>query len=98
MRRLLKGSKGWAATVVTLAVLFCFAIPTGFLAGRFVVQGIDLVQRISTAQAHGDIADFAWIARLGTWLEAHLPVQTNQVYGWVTSKLSSIFSGAINVL
>src|SRR5437899_1292575 len=49
-RRMVKGSKGWAALVVTLAVLFCFALPTGFLAARFVVQGIELVQRISTAQ------------------------------------------------
>jgi predicted PurR-regulated permease PerM len=97
-RRLLKGSKGWAALAVTLTVLFCFAIPTALLAGRFVVQGIDLVHRIAAAQAQGNIAEFAWVARLGSWLEGHLPVQANQVYGWVTSKLSGIFSGVVNVL
>src|SRR5215468_6134128 len=61
VRRMFKGSKGWAATAVTLGVLFCFALPTGLLAGRFVVQGIELVQRISAAQSHGTLADFGWI-------------------------------------
>jgi predicted PurR-regulated permease PerM len=97
-RHLLKGSKGWAAVALTLAVLFCLAIPTALLATKFVVQGIELVQRLSAAQARGNLADFAWIARLGQWLESHLPVQANQVYGWVTSRLSGIFSGVINVL
>jgi predicted PurR-regulated permease PerM len=80
-RRLFKGSKGWAALAVTLAVLFCLALPTALLAGRFVVQGIDLVQRVSAAQARGDLGDLAWITRVGEWLEAHLPVEANQVYG-----------------
>jgi predicted PurR-regulated permease PerM len=97
-RRLLKGSRGWAALAVTLAVLFCLAIPTAFLAGRFVVQGIDLVHRISAAQSGASPADFVWIAKLGQWLESHLPIEANQVYEWVTSKLSGVFSSAINIL
>jgi predicted PurR-regulated permease PerM len=98
VRRLLKGSKGWAALALTLAVLFCLAIPTALLAGRFVVQGIDLVERLSAAQERGDWTDLAWIQRLGQWLEGHLPVEASQVYGWVTNRLSSVFSSAITVL
>jgi predicted PurR-regulated permease PerM len=98
VRRFLKGSRGWSALVITLGVLFCFAIPTALLASRFVVQGIDLVQRVSAAQSRGSVTEFAWIAKLGKWLEAHLPVEANQVYGWVTSKLSGVFNSAINIL
>jgi predicted PurR-regulated permease PerM len=97
-RRLFKGSKGWAALAVTLAVLFCLALPTGLLAARFVVQGIDLVERFSAAQARGDFVPSGWIAKLGVWLEAHLPVEANQVYAALTGRLSALFSKVATIL
>jgi predicted PurR-regulated permease PerM len=98
VRGLYRGKRGWAAMTVTLLVLFCLAIPTALLAANFVVQGIELVQRLSAADGSGRALQLPWVAKLTSFLEAHLPVQANQIYASAMSKLSGLFSSIVTVL
>src|SRR5262249_38443032 len=68
VRKLYRGKKGWASLTVTLAVLFCLALPTAFIAANFVVQGIDLVERISAAERAGGLLHLPWVIKVSGWI------------------------------
>jgi predicted PurR-regulated permease PerM len=98
LRRKFRGRRGWAAASVTLVVLFGLAIPTAFLAAKFVAQAVGLVQQVTHAYANGARPDVPLLGKLAGIIERYWPGQAARAYDYLASRVSGLLSGAVNGL
>ncbi|HEY2796663.1 MAG TPA: AI-2E family transporter [Thermoanaerobaculia bacterium] len=95
LRRRLKGRRGLAAAILSVAVMLGIAVPVVIGSVAFAKQAVELAQKLGEyAQSH-QIAGFEDVLRLpliGTvmaWLEAHAGVTSAQVQEWMADAAQS---------
>ncbi len=88
LRRRLKGRRGLAATILTVAVVIGIAVPVVVGSVAFAKQAVELAQRLGDyAQSHriegfDDVLRLPLIGTVMSWLEAHTAVTSDQLQEW----------------
>jgi len=107
--RALRGRRGLAALLITLASILLILLPATLLALAFVGQATELVGRIEALAQHHHITKMSDVLRVPLLqgaidrMLAHLPVSAEQIQGWLVQggqnalKLAVAMSGTLVV-
>ena len=89
-RRRFKG-KSLAAGLLTALAPIVILLPLSALSVEFVSQISSLVRQVQKyateldIKSFSDLQQFPWIARINTWLQAHVDISAEQVQSWLLS-------------
>jgi predicted PurR-regulated permease PerM len=111
LRRVVRGQKGKAALLLTVAVILVIVIPVSLLIGVFITQASDLVERLRAGGGFhivqfSDLMKIPILERIVQSITHLVPVTEQQIEGWsveggkrllqtLISYSGSIFTGAL---
>ncbi|HEV8440864.1 MAG TPA: AI-2E family transporter [Methylomirabilota bacterium] len=100
LRRMLRGSRAAAASVLTLGVVVGLIGPVSILVVAFTRQASDLFARLQSAAGRfellsvGDLLRLALLARVASWAESMAGITTEQIETWLATAAKTLM-GAI---
>jgi predicted PurR-regulated permease PerM len=95
--------KGIAAGVLTFLAPITILLPLSALSIDFVAQVSALMRKMEKSASDldikslSDLQQFPWIARINTWLEAHVDISAEQIQSWLVSGTREVLQRAASV-
>jgi predicted PurR-regulated permease PerM len=104
LRRVLRGRKGTAAVLLSLAVVLVIVIPAALLLGIFVAQASDLVTRWQAAAVRHQIVQAGDLLRIPVidggvrWIGTMLPITAEHAQDWIVQGGKQLLQTLISLM